>query len=40
MANTISDQISCEVRDAKLFALMGGESKDLSETEQVSVVLC
>lgn len=33
MANTIRDQISCEVRDAKLFALMGGEST------QVSVVL-
>lgn len=29
MANTIRDQISCEVCDAKLFSLMGGESKDL-----------
>lgn len=40
MANTIRGQISSGVRDAKLFALMVGESKDLSKTEQVSVVLC
>ena len=39
MANMIRDQISSEVQDAEMFALMVDESKDLSKTEQVSVVL-
>lgn len=39
MANMIRDQISGEIQDAELFALMVDESKDLSKTEQVSVVV-
>lgn len=39
MANMIRDQVSGEIQDAEIFALMVDESKDLSKTEQVSVVV-
>lgn len=39
MANMIRDQVSGEIQDAEIFALMVDESKDLSKMEQVSVVV-
>ena len=39
MANVVREQVSNEVKQGELFALMVDETKDVSKKEQISVVL-
>ena len=40
MAGMITSEISEEVKDAEYFALLVDETKDVSKTEQLSIVVC
>ena len=39
MANFVSDKITAEVKTAKYFTLIVDETKDISKSEQMSLVL-